>query len=44
MTGWSSRTDSIIAIKNRLPDILKLPKQYGKGRESKEKSEASIIC
>jgi hypothetical protein len=27
MTGWSSRTDSIRAIKNRLPDILKLLKQ-----------------
>ena len=30
-------------IKNRLPDILKLLKQYSKGRESKEKSEASDL-
>ena len=42
-TRWSSRIDSIRGIKNRLPDILKLLKQYSKGRESKEKSEASDL-
>ena len=42
-TRWSSRIDSIRGKKNKLPDILKLLKQYSKGRESKEKSEASDL-
>ena len=40
---WSSRIESIRVIKNRLSDIFKLLKQYSKGRESKEKSEASDL-
>jgi hypothetical protein len=40
---WSSRIESIRVIKNRLPDIFKLLKQYSKGRGSKEKSEASDL-
>ena len=42
-TRWSSRIESIRGIKNRIPDILKLLKQYSKGCESKEKSEASDL-
>jgi hypothetical protein len=42
-TRWSSRIESVRAIKNRLSDILNLLKQYSKGRESKEKSEASDL-
>ena len=38
-----NRQYTVRGIKNRLPDILKPLKQYSKGRESKEKSEASDL-